>query len=349
MLPSTAANQNVSQNTTSYLKDTDLGEPHTSEDHGISFYVYYYGMFCIITCINIPGNTMVIRAVIKNPHLHKPCNIYIVSLAVTDLLIGVIYPLYNVAHLEHVPEVSRALGQWSVCRFLVSEVLALGIICSYHLVAITVTRYVAILYPLRYHLYVTTKSTKYTIFSIWVLSHCTCILMYTLYNPEKYISRPVVCRYELIFSITHVIMFLIIQLFLPLLIMLPLYARIVRIARNQAKAIALQDRVLGNKSDRSSYAFNFIRRQELKSTVMVSVLLGFYIIGWTPMIILFFYEITCVKKCVQSPFIRATCRILLYMNSAVNVFIYAGRLPEFRKSIQNDITKLQKYFCFCRK
>ncbi|XP_062567840.1 melanocortin receptor 5-like [Saccostrea cucullata] len=297
-MPSSAANNEVFPNTTTFLKDTNLTEPHTAEDHGISFYIYYYGMICIIMCINITGNTLVIRAVMRTPNLRTPCNHYIVSLAVTDLLIGVIYPLYNVAHLELMPEVSRALGQWGVCRFLVSEVLALSTSCSYHLVAITVTRYVAILYPLRYHLYFTTKSTKYTIFSIWVLSHCTCIFMYTLYNPEKYIG---VCRYELIFSITHLIILLIIQYFLPLLIMLSLYARIVRIARHQAKAIALQERVLRNKS----HAFNFIRRQELKSTVMVSVLLGFYIIVWTPMIIyLFFYKITCVENCFQSPFIR---------------------------------------------
>ncbi|XP_062613671.1 thyrotropin-releasing hormone receptor-like [Saccostrea cucullata] len=307
------------------------------------------GCFFIITCIIIPGNILVIRAVMRNPHLRTPCNIYIVSLAVTDLLLGVMYPLYNVAHLEHVPEVSRLLGQWSVCRFLLTEVYALGISCSYHLVAITVTRYVAIFYPLRYQSYVTTKSTKYTIFTIWVLSHCTCVLMFTLYKPEKYSSRYVgVCRYELIFSVTHAIILLTIQVFLPVLIMLTLYARIVRVARHQAKAIALQERVLRNKCDRSSNAFNFIRRQELKSTVMVSVLLGFFISVWTPMIILFFHQITCVENCVQSPFIRATCRILLYMNSAVNVFIYAGRLPEFRKSIQKDITKLQKYLCFCR-
>ncbi|XP_061169538.1 melanocortin receptor 3-like [Saccostrea echinata] len=326
------------------MNDTDLESKYTSEVHGVAFYVYYYGMFIIITCVNIPGNILVIRTVIKNPHLRQPCNLYIVSLAVTDLLVGIVYPVYNIAHLEHVPEVSRPLGRWSVCRFLVTEVLALGIICSYHLVAITVTRYVAIVYPLRYHLYITTKSTKYTIFTIWALSQCVCIIMYTFYNREEYIEGRVVCRYELIFSVTHVIIFLIIQLFLPLLIMLTLYIRIVKIARSQAKIIALQERVLGNRSLNSSN--NFIR-QELKSTVMVSVLLGFYIMAWTPLTIYFFYQITCATNCYDSSFIRATCRILLFMNSAVNVFIYAGRLPEFRKSIRLDITKLHKILCSC--
>lgn len=78
---------------------------------------------------------------------------------------------------------SFLLGQWNVCRFLVTEVLALEICSSYHLVAITVTRYIAIVYPLRYHLYVTTKSTKFVISAIWILSQGVCIVMYTIYNP----------------------------------------------------------------------------------------------------------------------------------------------------------------------
>lgn len=48
-----------------------------------------------------------------------------------------------------------------------------------------------------------------------------------------------------------------------------------------------------------------------------------------------------------SVFCRASCRILLFMNSAVNVFIYAGRLAAFRKSIKNDFTKIYNVLCTC--
>ncbi|XP_061169537.1 melanocortin receptor 5-like [Saccostrea echinata] len=341
----TSAVNDVFNNTVGDLNDTRMERVNESSDPGTVFYVYYYGMFLIIACVNIPGNILVIRTVLKTPNLRQPCNFYIVSLAVTDLLIGFVYPVYNVSHLEHVPEISRPLGQWNVCRFLVTEVLALEICSSYHLVAITVTRYIAIVYPLRYHLYVTTKSTRFVIATIWVLSQGVCIVMYTIYNPEEYINKPgSVCRYELIFSIAHVCVLFIIQLFLPLLIMLGLYVRIAKIARTQAKVIALQERVSWNNSPKSS---SNVIRHELKSTFMVSILLGCFTIGWMPMMIYFFYEITCVQNCNVTPFIRASCRILLFTNSAVNVFIYAGRLAAFRKSIRNDFTKLYKILCSC--
>lgn len=65
------------------------------------------------------------------------------------------------------------------------EVLALEICSSYHLVAITVTRYIAIVHPLRYHIYVTTKTTTIAIAVIWILSQGSSLVMYTMYNPGK--------------------------------------------------------------------------------------------------------------------------------------------------------------------
>ncbi|XP_061169156.1 trace amine-associated receptor 6-like [Saccostrea echinata] len=274
----------------------------SSSDPGTAFYVYYYGMFFVIACINIPGNILVIVTVIKSPNLQKPCNFCIVSLAFTDLLIGFIYPVYNVSHLETLPEISRPLGQWNVCRFLVSEVIALDICSSYHLVAITVTRYIAIVNPLRYHIYVTKRSTNFVIVMIWVLSQAVCVVVFTIYNPEEYIKKQdQVCQYELIFSTAHMCVFFFIQLILPLLIMIPMYARIAAIARTQAKAIAILQQISWHKRRACCCHVN---RHELKSTFMVSILLVCYTVAWMPFMTYSFYRIKCVHNCDISPFIR---------------------------------------------
>ncbi|CAC5376076.1 ADORA2B [Mytilus coruscus] len=305
----------------------------------ILFFIYYYGIFGLLTCINIPGNLIVVLTVVKHHQLRQPCNYYIASLAVSDFLIGIVYPIYNISHLEKVREVSEKLGNWSVCRVIVCEVLALEIGSSYHLVAITVTRYIAIVYPLRYHIYVTTKTTTIAIAVIWILSQGSSLIMYTMYEPD----RPVkLCRYEMIFPVTHVIILLVIQLFIPLAVMLGLYVKIARIARQQAKVIAIQQAcIMGNVGTK-----NGIIKNELKSTVMVSLLLGCFTLSWTPMIIFFFYTITCSNPpCTTNRYVRATVRILLYLNSSVNVFIYAGRLTEFRKRIKSDMSRCF-YTCF---
>lgn len=330
---------NLDSNATSILNATDtVTSPWEITIHDVIFFVYYYGIFIALTCINIPGNLLVLSTVLKHYQLRQPCNYYIASLAFSDFLIGIVYPIYNISHLEHVPEISRTLGNWSVCRVIVCEVLALEICSSYHLVAITVTRYIAIVHPLRYHIYVTTKTTTIAIAVIWILSQGSSLVMYTMYNPGHSIK---ICRYELIFSITHVSVLLVIQLFIPLAVMLVLYFRIAKIARRQARIIAIQESsITGNCKAKDG-----IIKNEMKSTVMVSLLLGCFTLSWSPMIIYFFYTITCTNPpCDVNRYIRATVRVLLYLNSSVNVFIYAGRLSEFRVRIKSD---LRQYFGIC--
>lgn len=40
-------------------------------------------------------------------------------------------------------------------------------------------------------------------------------------------------------------------------------------------------------------------------------------------------------------YFRATARLCLHMNSAVNIFIYAGRLSEFRSALRKDLSKMR--------
>lgn len=106
------SSEDATTNPPSFLNGTAMETAiYSTPEPGTLFYVYYYGMFSIIASVNIPGNILVIRTVMRTPNLRQPCNFYIVSLAVTDLLIGFIYPVYNISHLEHVPEISRPLGK----------------------------------------------------------------------------------------------------------------------------------------------------------------------------------------------------------------------------------------------
>ena len=90
----------------------NVSEDTITEEPEAIFYIYYYGLFIIIACINIPGNILVISTVVRHAVLRQPCNYYIVSLAVSDLLIGFVYPLYNISHLESVPDISGPLGKY---------------------------------------------------------------------------------------------------------------------------------------------------------------------------------------------------------------------------------------------
>lgn len=104
----TLPNQNETYINSSTALTTNTDSKHTDA----LFFVYYYGIFSILTCINIPGNLIVISTVLKHQQLRQPCNYCIASLAVSDFLIGLVYPVYNISHLEEVPSLSNNLGQY---------------------------------------------------------------------------------------------------------------------------------------------------------------------------------------------------------------------------------------------
>jgi hypothetical protein len=89
----------------------------------------------------------------------------------------------------------------------------------------------------------------------------------------------------------------------------------------QARIIAIQE-----SSITGSYKTkNGIIRNELKSTVMISLLLGCFTLSWSPMMIYFFYSITCTTPpCDVNRYIRY---IWLDSNFQVSIFWRKKRAP----------------------
>ena len=86
--------------------------PGSPSDDAMSilFYVYYYGLLGLLSLVNLAGNTAVIQALLRHRHLRVPGNYFIFSIACSDLSLGLIYPVYNVSHIEIEP-IRKALGE----------------------------------------------------------------------------------------------------------------------------------------------------------------------------------------------------------------------------------------------
>lgn len=67
------------------------------EDTG--FIVYYYGFYLLMFLVNFIGNIIVICTVLQHKRLRQPKNYFFVSLAISDLLVGLCYPIYSLGHL----------------------------------------------------------------------------------------------------------------------------------------------------------------------------------------------------------------------------------------------------------
>lgn len=88
----------------------NLNSPQSIEQ-SVGYILYYYGIFCVIFVVNICGNFLVICTVVRHRTLRQPCNYILLSLAISDVFIGIIYPLYNISHLDTVPGISQPLGK----------------------------------------------------------------------------------------------------------------------------------------------------------------------------------------------------------------------------------------------
>ncbi|KAK7492976.1 hypothetical protein BaRGS_00015706 [Batillaria attramentaria] len=270
-----------------------------------AFMTYYYGIFFLFTVINIVGNSIVLTTFYRHKDLRTPGNSFICSLAVSDLLVGLVYPFYNVAHIE-TPEIKGSLGQWSVCMMLITEATSLQSCSSYGLVAIAVSRLLIIMYPLRYCVFLTKRNSK---------EYCN------------------ICRYELIFPARVMTFLTLFQFAIPLLIMITANVWMAYTAQTMSKRISLSFATDGGGQARGISAL----WHGQKAFVVVTLLVGCFTISWTPMIIYCFVIIVGKVDVAEQEYFSATARISLYFNYAINVFIYAGRMTDFREHVHHDL------------
>ena len=114
------------------------------------------------------GNTLILVALHKEYSLHPPSKLLLRSLAITDLLVGIIVePLY-VAYLMSVKS-----KRWDICYNVnVALFIASHILCSVSLLvltAISVDRLLALWLGLRYRQVVTLRRVYITVIVMWVL------------------------------------------------------------------------------------------------------------------------------------------------------------------------------------
>lgn len=90
---------NCTHDPTSHLRNLDPG-----------FMTYYLGAFALLTAVNVGGNSLVLLTIRRHRSMWTPINGFICSLALSDLLLAVIYPTYNVAGID-VESVTSVLGE----------------------------------------------------------------------------------------------------------------------------------------------------------------------------------------------------------------------------------------------
>ncbi|KAK7492970.1 hypothetical protein BaRGS_00015700 [Batillaria attramentaria] len=178
---------------------------------------YYYGTISVLTVVNFVGNSIVLMTFYRHRDMRTPSNSFLCSLALSDMLAGLIYPVYNVSHVEK-PAIKHTLGQWWVCLAIITEGTTLETCSSYGIVAIAFSRLLIISHPLRYRVYLTYRNCLVAVGLLWGTCHVVSFAAYMYHQrPRDYCN---ICRYEVMLPPDFNIYWDIFQFLVPLILMI---------------------------------------------------------------------------------------------------------------------------------
>ncbi|XP_078345494.1 melanocyte-stimulating hormone receptor-like [Oculina patagonica] len=251
--------------------------------------------------ISILGNALVLAAVRRTPAIHSPSMTFLYSLAVSDLLVGlIVQPLYiaNTLTNIHVLKLLAGMMAFFVCGVSLDTITA-----------ISVDRLIALLYHLRYATMVTASRVRYTIVAIWFTK---------VLSSGFYLWKKRECH--LITAVTTVIC-LIISTFS--------YIKIYLIVRHHQSQIHIQQQTVQGSANEGHHMARLKR-----SAINTFLFYIFLIICYFPMYILStLHGISYMNWVTQWDFAHTA----VFMNSAINPILYCWRLRELRRAIVKTI------------
>ncbi|XP_033709470.1 histamine H2 receptor isoform X1 [Tursiops truncatus] len=278
-------------------------------------------LFILIT---IAGNVVVCLAVGLNRRLRSLTNCFIVSLAITDLLLGLLVLPFSAFH--------QLSCRWSFgkvfCNIYTSLDVMLCTASILNLFMISLDRYCAVTDPLRYPMLVTPVRVTISLVLIWVISITLSFLSIHLgwnSRTETSSANHTIPKCKVQVNLVYGLVDGLVTFYLPLLVMCITYYRIFKIAWDQAKRI----------HNVGSWRAATIR--EHKATVTLAAVMGAFIICWFPYFTVFVYRGLKGDNAINETF-EAVVLWLGYANSALNPILYAALNRDFR-------TAYQQLFC----
>uniref|UniRef100_A0A8C5PHG0 G-protein coupled receptors family 1 profile domain-containing protein n=1 Tax=Leptobrachium leishanense TaxID=445787 RepID=A0A8C5PHG0_9ANUR len=284
-------------------------------------------MFLVII-ITIWGNLLVIISIAHFKKLHTPTNFLILSLAITDFLLGLMVMPYSMAR--------SITSCWYFGDLFCTVHSCLDMIfCTtsiFHLFFISVDRYYAVCQPLHYYRKITTQVIEVYLFISW---SAACVYSFGLVlsnvNMEGLEDNSLSCVGSCVLTFNKVwaVVSSLIHFFIPGTTMIGIYIHIFSIASKHAKIIKRQTNNMGSNS-KTAY------KVEGKAARTLGLVMGVFLLCWLP-----FFIITVVEPFINfstSADLYNAALWLGYFNSALNPIIYALFYPCFQKSFKCFIT-----------
>ena len=305
---------------------------------------------CIISVVGLVGNSLVVFVFITQRKMRTTNNIMLLSLAFSDIAF---LCLVMVRTFDWIYGIVSATGDFG-CKILFMLWYAMFLVTVSTLVLISVVRYIAVAYPLRSRLILTTRNMGIAVCSIWVCSILACspaaFDWEVAHHPSgSYCTTTLNVDPDLIYILTTVFFF-----FLPLMMIcffsLATYCKIKQTRKIRGRALCGRmemnnSRVGGNglgnegqrgnnNPNRDTPAMPVAVDRETKLIIM-SVVFA-YCVCYGPN-----FLCMLIPQVRKYPIVGEISFFLLCLNSCINPLIYTCISPKFRKAFKQAL-------CYCQ-
>uniref|UniRef100_A0A8C1QXM1 Trace amine-associated receptor 13c-like n=1 Tax=Cyprinus carpio TaxID=7962 RepID=A0A8C1QXM1_CYPCA len=305
------------------MNQTDVCQEYSCPERSVSLsvYVILYAAAAAVSLLTVFGNLLVIISVSHFKQLHTPANILILSLAVSDLLVGLfVMPL----HLSWVIESCWISGpvMCSVLKIVNCQATSVSV----HTVAlIAVDRFLALSSPFLY-----SEKISPTVICIATLFNWLFSLLYNftflfVNGNFTYVTCPGICIG--IIDVISSFIDLIVVFLMPCTLIIILYTHVFVIAKRHATAIrALQ---IHNRTESSKNRVS--DKSERKAAILLGILVIVFLLCLLP-----YYICTLVIPYSDDDLfhVRDVTVTIFFLNSTINPIIYALFYPWFQKSLK---------------
>ena len=290
--------------------------PTISDDEDVySMYATNIALNSFLSYIAIMLNIVTIHAIRKASSLPKTLKTLLLSLAVSDVGVGLlVQPFYISLLAKWLQE------DFPACRIYQAFDITMGLfsITSFHnVVAITIDRFLAIHLHLRYQELVTRKRVVTVVISIWLIS--AFLVLMALWVPPDIRTLLVLMGTVVGFLLTTVV-----------------YIRIyvaVRHHKNQIQALQVQSTAQASEMANSASL--------IKSSVATFYVYLVFLVCYLPMFIwlaalAIYYPSKALKKHLLFSF------TLVFLNSSLNPVIYCWKMRHIRHAVMDILRKMSR-------
>lgn len=282
------------------------------------------GILCIVNVIfsvvGSFGNVLVCFAFLRLPKLQNTTNIFIVSLACSDLLVCLVaQPMYVVSLIKKYQQqqVTNIFEKVRKCFAWISMLASAG-----SLLGVTLDRYQAVSKPFRYHKQRLDRRNSYIFVTVvWFVAMGLGI---------SAIFEGIVKKVILVYAFSTVV-----------LLILPLYTKILLIAAKQRRKILISQCHASKSSERAETSSRFTKQRlklrhklDRSALITLEVICVVFVLGWFPLLIIpLIYRLARGdSKLILGIF--QWVNTLALCCSACNPIVYAATDKQFRESLK---------------